>query len=165
MSADAQDWMGWVLLNVLIGVFTPLAGMGLMAAINALTKNSTNKAAFNVDYFMPYRDGQIGYVAMAWCVGGLVELFRALAKQPIWLEGVGIALIGLIAVANAFIAALGASSPSVELPKPHTKKAAWDYYGAFRASVYFAFIALAGSAVIHYTTMPILGGTENVAKK
>jgi hypothetical protein len=153
--------MGWILLNVLIGVFTPLAGMGLMAAVNALTKNSKNKSTFVIDYFLPYRDGQLGYVAMAWCVGGLVELFRALAKQPNWLEGVGIALIGLIAIMNAFISALGASSPAIELPKPHTRRAAWGYYGAFRASVYLTFAALVGSAVIHYSTMPILGGTEH----
>jgi hypothetical protein len=45
LNPDAQDWRAWILLTVLIGVFTPVAGMALMAAINMLTKNSANSAA------------------------------------------------------------------------------------------------------------------------
>lgn len=158
LSNHVQDWLTWVVLNVLIGVFTPMAGMGLMAAVNTLTANSKNKSGFLIDYVLPYRDGQLGYVAMSWCAAALIELFRAMVKQPHWLMGIGIALIGLLAAANAFIAALGASAPAAELAKPHTWADAWNYYPGLRYSAWGTGAALIGSGVIHYLTMPILGG-------
>lgn len=151
------DWAAWIILNVLIGVFTPMAGMGIMGAMNKATANSAkNKSNFVVDFFLPYRDGQLGYVAMAWCAAAVVELVRALIVEP----GIGLTLGSLailfIAIVNAWVAALGASAPTSELVQPHTRKEGWDHYTNFRYSVYWAAVALFSSGVIHYVTMPIL---------
>ncbi|MBB5402634.1 hypothetical protein [Paraburkholderia youngii] len=156
-SEHLQDWVAWIALNVLIGVFTPMAGMGLMSVQNKATANSTkNKSNFVVDYFLPYRDGQLGYVAMAWCAAAVVELVRALiVKSGLGLTAWALVIL-LVAIVNAWVAALGASAPTAELAKPHTRAEAWRHYPNFRYSVYWTIAALIGSGVIHYITMPIL---------
>jgi hypothetical protein len=159
LSAETQDWIAWVITNIVIGIFTPAFGMFLMSFQNKATARSTkNKSNFAVDYYLPYRDGQLGYVSMAWCAAAIVELVRALLVRPTGGQVLGLIFIGVIAIANAWIAALGASAPTEELQRPHTFRAAWSHYPNLRYSLYWLGAALIGSGVVHYVTMPILGG-------
>jgi hypothetical protein len=143
---EVIDLIGWFVTSLVIGAGAPAAGMWLMSLLNKATEKLQKPTQFTIDYFVPYRDGQLGYVVLGWCMGALVELVKSHFSAPKGNEiasGLGMLFFALIGVT---LSAIGASNPAT--PKPAADKA-WHHYTLFRWSVRLSVIAFIGAFLVH----------------
>jgi hypothetical protein len=61
---ETIDIVGWLVTSLVIGAGVPAAGMWLMSVLNRATEKLSNPTEFTINYFVPYRDGQLGYVVL-----------------------------------------------------------------------------------------------------
>jgi hypothetical protein len=142
------DWGGWVLSNVLIGAFFPLAAMGLMHLLKAIQKGTQA-----ISYTAPFRDGQLGFVSVGWVVSALVEILKFSIKHPGTSLLVYTILLMLMAFVSALVAAAGAVSPVAAPATP--PKLWWPWiltYPAFSASAALCVLTLPLTAIVHGVT-------------
>lgn len=142
------DWAGWIVSNVLVGAFFPLMAMGIMHGLKLILRGQ-----FPIDYFAPFRDGQLGFVGVGWVVAALVELLKFSVKHSgISVLGYGLSLAAFAAL-SALVAAAGSVSP-VQVPttRPATKMQWILTYPAFTAASVLCVLTLLLCAIVHGKT-------------
>ncbi|CAB3775035.1 hypothetical protein [Paraburkholderia humisilvae] len=126
---EAIDIVGWFVTSLMIGAGAPAAGMWLTSVLNTATEKLSKPTEFVINYFVPYRDGQLGYVVLGWAMGAIVELMKSYFTAPKGNEiasGGGMVVLALIGTA---LSAIGASNPAKPKPADET---AWRHYTLFR---------------------------------
>ncbi|KVH64482.1 hypothetical protein WS89_04145 [Burkholderia sp. MSMB1072] len=140
------DWGGWLLSNVVVGAFAPLLLLWVIKFGRAIVHSTTP-----TDTFAPFRDGQLGFVALGWAAGAEAEIFKWAASGHLafWELWVGL-LILIPAGVGALVAGLG-SIATPHTPAPAASIWAWmRTYLAFTASVIACVVVLVMAAAVHY---------------
>lgn len=140
------DWGGWFLSNVIVGAFAPLILLWVIKFGRAIVHSTTP-----TDAFAPFRDGQLGFVALGWAAGAEAEIFKWAASGHLafWELWVGL-LILIPAGVGALVAGLGSIATS-HTPAPAGSVWAWmRTYLAFTASVVACVVVLVMAAAVHY---------------
>lgn len=140
------DWGGWFLSNVIVGAFAPLILLWVIKFGRAIVHSTTP-----TDTFAPFRDGQLGFVALGWAAGSEAEIFKWAASGHLafWELWVGL-LILVPASVGALVAGLG-SIATPHTPVPATSVLTWmRIHLAFTASVIACVVVLIMAAAVHY---------------
>jgi hypothetical protein len=77
--ANDIDWF-WV--TIFLSIFAPLGGCILMWFLKL---GMGSNASFVVDWFAPYRDGQLGYVVVGWIAAAILEISQFTEKADAFL--------------------------------------------------------------------------------
>lgn len=163
------DWflhdIDWVVASIAIAALMPAIGCLVMLLIKLGTRDPT----FKVDFFAPYKDGQLGYVALGWTAAALLELkvlsdkcdaWRAASTLEAYLHADELSMFhakawpaALACVVIAGFSALGAANGSVNPVSPlpwHTPVVKYPlHYFAFTESIVFSILAFVAANYIH----------------
>jgi hypothetical protein len=142
--------MGWFLLTVVLPVIAPIGGL---IVFWLLPLPAAVKSALKL--VIPFKDGQLCWASMGFCVAGLYELAEpAPGARPLDHAVTNWSNAGLILllVFSALLAAGGAAFPTPYPPPAGVKPSA--HYATMLAS--FLLITLAGVAytVVHFQLNP-----------
>lgn len=143
-----MDWGGWFASNVLVGAFAPLVVIWIGHFARMLAHGQ-----WTIDYFAPYRDGQLGFVVLGWVAGALAEIVKYAVKHPQLWELLTCLVLMVPAFFGALVAAVGSLVP-VQRPNPAPPTVwAWmRHYLAFSTSVGLCVLVLLSAAFVHSAT-------------
>ena len=73
-----MEW-GWLWVNVGVPTVAPMVGLGLVWFIHLLASGGgglPKKITDRIQAIAPFRDGQMGYVAVGWAVAAYFEMHQ-----------------------------------------------------------------------------------------
>jgi len=140
--------MGWFLLTVILPVVAPIGGL---IVFWLLPLPAATKAALKL--VIPFKDGQLCWASMGFCVAGLYEIAEPGAypldhSMANWSDAGLIVLL----VFSALLAAGGAAFPT-PYPAPVGVKPA-GHFATMLASFVLIILAAAAYTVVHFQLNP-----------
>jgi hypothetical protein len=163
------DWFihdrDWVIATIAFAALMPAFGCFIMLTVKLATRN----ADFKIDFFSPYKDGQLGYVALGWIAAALLELkalsdkcdaWRAVSTLEAYLHAEQLAKFhekgwatSLACVVIAGFSALCAANGSVNPASPPpwgTKPLKYPiHYFSLSESIVFSILAFVAANYVH----------------
>jgi hypothetical protein len=137
--------MGWFLVSILLPLLAPVVAMWVFQRL-PLPVPAERKSLL-----MPIKDGQLSWVAVAFCALAMYEIAVPGSDGPLvagGLLGYVNGLSVLVMVPSAFLAAGGALFPT-EIVIP-VKGRWYKYYQALAALLGLTTLAAGGDVVVHY---------------
>lgn len=145
----------WIFTSVVLPAVAPLAGMALIRQTQLSNDNEDDrkKEVERRRYITQYKDGQLGYIAIAYCFSALAELFAAISKHG-WPSVMGPALLltmMFVTMASILFAAQGAAYPARMLPETTTpgRKEWIKNYGTLFCTILLTLVAALMAIGIH----------------
>lgn len=136
--------MGWFFVNILVPVFAPLA---LLLPFRPFRAHLPEDARRHLRWWMPLKDGQLGWAGLAFCSAAAYELedgpFQSTTTAHGLLAGLVVVLLG-----NCFLAALGGVFPSE--PDVPDDVPPWRHYPVLMLSVWLASVSALALAGVHF---------------
>ena len=156
-----MTWGDWLWVGIGVPVLAPLGGLLLVWFIHQLASGSGGlppKIVARIQALAPFRDGQMGYVALGWAVAAYYEMHAwQFGKTACpWVENMDKGLWAFGAL-SGIIAAFGSVSPVEAMPAGATAPARWSKkwfqrYLAAISSIIVAFILVVMMILIHRWT-------------
>ena len=135
--------MGWIIINVLLPIFAPLAVLPLFRIFkHALPE----KAQRLLQWTTPIKDGQLAWIALAFNGGTGYELFAS--KEGATLVGGGLLGLAGLAIANVVVAGLGGVFPVEEDPPPG--QSPWRHYLPMSVSAASTLLSAIAFIAVHF---------------
>ncbi|WP_042264771.1 hypothetical protein [Paraburkholderia heleia] len=149
MSGDeltrTLNWGGWIISNIVFGIFLPVFGMLLMHFLKGLLGSTEIK----ISYTASFRNGQLGFVSVGWVVGSVIEVTKWLVKHQSFSMLLYVLALLFLAAMSGLVAAVGSVSPVDPERNKAAGKGLITGYPAFFSSVALCVLTLPLAAIVH----------------
>ncbi|MBB3004684.1 MAG: hypothetical protein V4793_15925 [Paraburkholderia tropica] len=138
--------LGWIWVNAGVAIIAPIVGLGVVLLVHLLAGGDGGLSKDIIDRIKlvaPFRDGQLGYIAVGWAVAAYHDLheWQSGKISVDWVSDVDIALFLLGGLAG-LVAAFGAVSPLKPLAVGATRPRLFSRAGFKRYILAIASIVL-----------------------
>ena len=135
--------MGWFMTTILVPIFAPNLVLWMWASWTHISQEDAKR----LRQITPIKDGQLCWIAIAFCASALYELFEPTRSLEPGLKSILLAGLVVVLGASSVVAGGGAAFPAPERPNG----VPWHHhYKALKGSLILTVLSAISYSLVHF---------------